>query len=102
MVFPKAGFEELATRLRAGSQTSQAVRAYTRVLFASASDDTPDRQGRVNIPQTLREYAGLDRDCVVVGNDTHLEIWDTAAWETYLAAQDQDFSALDGEVVPML
>ncbi len=76
------------------------TRAYTRVLFASAYDDIPDKQGRITIPPSLREYAGLTRECVVVGADTRIEIWDTAAWETYLTGTEQSFAELDGEVVP--
>ena len=77
------------------------MRAYTRVLFASAYDDAPDRQGRIVIPAPLREYAGLVKDCVVVGADTRIEIWDAAAWETYLAQTEQSFVDIDGEVVPL-
>jgi MraZ protein len=100
VIYTAEGFAEYAAKLRSGSQTSEKVRAYTRVLFASAYDDAPDRQGRITIPSGLREYAGLTRDCVVVGADTRIEIWDAVAWETYLAANEQSFAELDGEVVP--
>ena len=65
--------------------THKAARAYSRVFFASAHDEVPDKQGRVTIPAHLREYAGLDRDVVVIGASTRVEIWDRQAWETYLA-----------------
>jgi MraZ protein len=70
------------------------------VLFSGASDEVPDKQGRITMPAALREYAGLDRDVVVVGNNTTVEIWDAAAWETYLASQEDAFSDLSEEVVP--
>ena len=72
------------------------------MFFSSAYDEQPDKQGRVTLPTSLREYAGLDRDCVVVGADTRIEIWDTQAWETYLAASEPGFADLDGEVIPTL
>ncbi len=100
VVWTATGFAEYAAALRSGSQTNERVRAYTRQLFASAYDDTPDKQGRITIPQALREYAGLTRECVVVGADTRIEIWDTAAWDAYLAATEQSFVELDAEVVP--
>ena len=100
VVWTSEGFVDYAARLRSGSQTSEKVRAYTRVLFASAHDDTPDKQGRITIPPTLREYAGLTKECVVVGADTRIEIWDSVAWEAYLAGTEQGFADLDGEVVP--
>ena len=100
VVWTHEGFGEYAGRLRSGSQTNEKVRAYNRVLFASAHDDTPDKQGRITVPPTLREYAGLTRDCVVVGADTRIEIWDAAAWDSYLSGTEQSFVDLDGEVVP--
>ena len=74
--------------------------AYQRVLFSGASDEIPDRQGRITVPAALREYAGLDRDVVVVGKNTTAEIWDTAAWTAYLADQEDAFSDLSEEVFP--
>ena len=99
-VFPSAEFERITEALRTAPVTAKAVRDYSRVFFASASDDVPDKQGRVTIPQALRDYAGLQRDCVVIGANTRLEIWDGAAWEAYLAGQEDAFSAASEEVLP--
>jgi transcriptional regulator MraZ len=101
VVWPRVAFEAYAQSLRAGSPTSEKVRGYTRVLFASAHDDVPDKQGRITIPASLREYAGIERDCVVAGQDTRVEIWHPPAWTDYQAAQEQTFADLDGDVVPM-
>ena len=80
--------------------TAKAVRDYSRVFFASASDEIPDKQGRITIPPALREYAGLARDCAVIGANTRLEIWDSAAWDAYLAEQEDAFSTASEEVLP--
>ncbi len=48
----------------------------------------------------LREYAALARDCTVIGANTRLEIWDSAAWESYLAEQEDAFSAASEEGLP--
>jgi MraZ protein len=80
--------------------THKAARSYSRVFFASAHDEVPDKQGRVSIPSHLREYAGLDRDVVVIGASSRVEIWDTAAWETYLAESEDDFSGIEEGVLP--
>ncbi|MFO7253816.1 MAG: cell division/cell wall cluster transcriptional repressor MraZ, partial [Actinomycetes bacterium] len=64
------------------------------------SDEVPDKQGRITIPQHLREYAGLRRDCAVIGANTRLEIWDAEAWEAYLADREQAFAELSEEVLP--
>ncbi|HZB29917.1 MAG TPA: division/cell wall cluster transcriptional repressor MraZ [Streptosporangiaceae bacterium] len=99
-VFPLAEFQRITEALRAAPVTAKAVRDYSRVFFASASDELPDKQGRITIPPALRTYAGLDRDCVVIGANTRLEIWDAQAWETYLEQSEQQFSELSEEVLP--
>src|SRR5215467_14551261 len=58
-VFPPAEFERITEALREAPVTAKAVRDYSRVFFASAFDQVPDKQGRVTIPQGLRDYAGL-------------------------------------------
>jgi len=99
-VFSAAEFGRLTERLREAPLTAKGARDYSRVFFASAHDDTPDKQGRVTVPPPLREYAGLDRDCVVIGANTRVEIWDAQAWATYLAGQEEEFSSLSEEVLP--
>lgn len=101
-VFKTADFQAQADRLRDAPSTAKAVRDYGRVFFASAFDDTPDKQGRISVPAPLRVYAGLSRDCVVIGANTRLEIWDAAAWATYEAEQEQAFSTQAEEVLPGL
>jgi MraZ protein len=99
-VFPAEEFARITEALRAAPVTAKAVRDYSRVFFASASDEVPDKQGRVTIPPGLRDYAGLQRECVVIGANTRLEIWDSAAWTAYLANQEDAFSAASEEVLP--
>ena len=100
VIWPRQEFENYAAKLRAASPTSESYRRYSRVFFASAHDETLDRQGRITIPAPLRAYAGLDRDCAVTGSDTRIEVWNAASWEQYLADSDDTFADLDGEVVP--
>jgi MraZ protein len=101
-VFTAGEFAAMTERMAAAPVTSKAGRDYMRVLFAGASDEIPDRQGRVMIPGGLRTYAGLDRDCVVIGANTRLEIWDRATWEQYLSEQEPAFAELSEEVLPGL
>jgi MraZ protein len=99
-VFPAGEFQRITDALRTAPVTAKAVRDYSRVLFASASDEELDRQGRITIPAALREYAHLDRDCVVIGANTRLEIWEASAWASYLEQQEPAFSAASEEVLP--
>ncbi|MFI6574689.1 division/cell wall cluster transcriptional repressor MraZ [Nocardiopsis sp. NPDC050513] len=99
-VFPLEEFRRVTDALSSAPVTAKAVRDYGRVLFASASDESCDKQGRITIPPKLREYAGLDRECVVIGANTRLEIWAARAWSDYEAEQEQAFARLSEEVLP--
>ncbi len=99
-VFPTEEFGRLTQALRATPMGTKAVRDYSRVFFASASDEVPDKQGRLTIPASLREYADLTRECVVIGANTRVEIWDADAWQAYLTAQEPAFAELSEEVLP--
>ena len=98
VLWPAAEFVSHAERVEDEVRSGSKPQSYARVLFSAASDEIPDRQGRITVPPQLRAYAGLDRDVVVVGKNTTAEIWDAQGWQTYLAAQQETFSGLDGEV----
>jgi MraZ protein len=100
-VFTRSAFAAKAEELQSASLTSKRDRDYGRMFFSMAEDQTPDKQGRVTVPARLRDYAGLDRDCVVVGANTRLEIWDAAAWSAYETEQEQKFAEQDEEI-PLL
>ena len=99
-VFSASEFGRLTERLREAPLSAKGARDYSRVFFASAHDDVPDKQGRVTVPPALRDYAGLSRDCAVIGANTRVEIWDSTAWTDYLAASEEQFSSLSEEVFP--
>ena len=101
-VFPMDEFVRVAETMRNAPMTSKAVRDYLRVFLSGASDEIPDKQGRVTVPSNLREYAGLIRDCTVIGAGSRVELWDTSAWDTYLASTEQGFSDQSEEVIPGL
>lgn len=101
-VFPLREFERLHEQLRAAPVTSRQARDYLRVFLSGATDELPDKQGRVTIPSTLRQYAGLDRDLTVIGAGSRVEIWDAEAWSTYLEAQESAYSDTAEEVIPGL
>lgn len=99
-VFKQADFVVQAELLQNAPLTAKAVRDYSRVFFASAFDDVPDKQGRVTVPVGLRTYAGLTKECVVIGANTRLEIWDATAWSSYEAEKEQAFAEQAEEVLP--
>ena len=96
-VFPAQEFARKAEQLQSTPLSAKAARDYARQFFGSAFDEKPDRQGRVTLPPGLRAYAGLERDCVVVGAGTRLEIWNAEAWAAYEAEQEPAFAELTEE-----
>ncbi|GAA2504764.1 division/cell wall cluster transcriptional repressor MraZ [Streptomyces thermolineatus] len=101
-VWPVEEFREVTARIGRAPVVSEAVRDYLRVLFAGAVDEVPDRQGRITLPQPLREYAGLSRECTVIGANTRVEVWDSASWDQYLLDRQGSFPDLSQEVLPGL
>lgn len=99
-LFPQAEFRRVAMQIQHTSLGNKAAREYLRVLLSGAVDQTPDKQGRVLVPQMLRDYAKLGSDIVVIGVGTRAEIWDKKAWEQYLADNEQGYSDIANDVLP--
>ena len=75
-VYPIGEFDRVARKLRDARERGARERQAARTFFAGAVEITPDKQGRVAVPQHLRDYAGLDREVMVAGSFDHIEIWD--------------------------
>lgn len=101
-VFTLEEFQRIHEELRLAPLSSKQARNYIRVFLSGASDEVPDKQGRITIPQNLRDYAGLGKELTVIGAGSRAEIWDSSAWEDYLAEQEQSFSETDEEILPGL
>ena len=83
-VWSQADFQAMTERLREAPVTNKGTRDYVRMLFAAASQEVPDKQGRITIPSVLREYASLSKDVMVIGAMNRIEIWDPASWQHVL------------------
>jgi MraZ protein len=74
--------------------TTRDARKFSRFFFAGASSLEPDKQGRILIPATLREFAGLKKDVVLVGVIDRIEIWDKEKWNQNVAVDDDDMDEI--------
>lgn len=99
-VYPPEEWEEVASRTRQLARGGPRERAAARALFAGAMEVSPDKQGRVAVPNNLRVYAGLDREVVVTGAFTHVEIWNAREWASRSADGDTDLAT--GDEMPEL
>ena len=79
-VYAAAEWAKLAERVGALDPLSREARTMQRFFFASGLDAELDKQGRIVIPASLLESAGIGREVTVAGIYDHLEIWDRAAW----------------------
>ena len=94
-VFPTDQFDEEASKVLSLPRTDGRARKFSRSFFASATDQVPDKQGRVQVPEALRTYAGLEKEVVVVGIADHIEIWAAAAWHQASAEADESYAEIE-------
>jgi MraZ protein len=99
-IWPISSFVDMTKTVRSAASSQQDVRDYQRMIASGASDETPDKQGRITIPPHLRSYAGLDKDCVVVGAIDRVEVWNAAAWEQYSTEKESAYADLNQTLFP--
>jgi len=84
-VYPRETWEmNVAARIGRLDPLLPDTRVLQRHFFGGASEDVPDKQGRVHLPAALLRHGKLSKDVTVVGSNDHLEIWDRAAWAAHL------------------
>lgn len=93
-LFPTSEWLIFRDKLKKVPLTSKDGRAFTRYFFASMTECEMDKQGRLTIPQNLREHAKIDKELVTIGVDSRIEIWSREEWEAY-----NDSPELDSESI---
>ncbi|NJN94794.1 MAG: division/cell wall cluster transcriptional repressor MraZ [Anaerolineales bacterium] len=89
-------WDALADKIAQLPSTNPAARNFARFMFSIASDSIPDRQGRILLPQKLRDYAEIQDETVIIGVKNKLEIWSPVKWEevvTKVEAATEDMAA---------
>ncbi|MCD7736048.1 MAG: division/cell wall cluster transcriptional repressor MraZ [Lachnospiraceae bacterium] len=89
-VFPKTEWQIFEEKLRKLPLTQKNARKFTRFFMGGATTCELDKQGRILLPQNLREFAKLDKDVVLSGNLNRIEIWNKADWTENNAYDDMD------------
>ena len=89
-IYPMDAWEAFETKLRALPLTNKNARTFTRFFVAGATNCELDKQGRILVPQTLREFAGLEKEVVLTGNLDRIEIWSKAKWSENCNYDDMD------------
>lgn len=89
-IYSRRTWDAFEQKLAALPLTSKNARTFTRFFVAGAATCELDRQGRILVPATLREFAGLEKDVVLAGNLDHIEVWSKSRWE-----ENNDFTDMD-------
>ncbi len=81
--FPEDEWEKQQSQIKDQSLMKKEVRAFNRLFFAGAAEVICDRQGRINLPGNLIEYAGLGEEAKIIGVSSRFEIWSVGSWQEY-------------------
>ena len=90
LVFPNDEWKSFEEKLRALPLTNKSARTFSRFFVAGAASCELDKQGRILVPATLREFAGLEKDVVLTGNINRIEIWSKEKWSENNNYDDMD------------
>lgn len=97
--YPLEEWKILEEKLRALPMTKKDARAFTRFFFSGATEVEVDKQGRINIPASLRQYAKVEKECVIIGVSSRLEIWAKHLWDDYYDESEQSFNDIAENII---
>ncbi len=100
-VFSMEEWEKLAQKFKDVPISSVPIQSIMRKFFANACECEPDKQGRILLPQRLREYIGVDKEAVVTGVMSRAEIWSKEGWDEFNEKTDSDYEQMLTELAPL-
>ena len=92
--YPISEWELIEEKLKGLPLTKKDARAFTRFFFSGATESELDKQGRINIPAPLLQYAKLEKECVILGVSNRIEIWSKQIWEEYFNQSEESFAEI--------
>ncbi|WHY02283.1 division/cell wall cluster transcriptional repressor MraZ [Neobacillus sp. DY30] len=92
--YPLSEWALIEEKLKGLPLTKKDARAFTRFFFSGATESELDKQGRINIPAPLLQYAKLEKECVVLGVSNRIEIWSKQIWEDYFTESEESFAEI--------
>lgn len=101
VLYPLSEWSRLAEKVAQMPMASRVVRSYGRLVFGGAFEATLDRMGRILLPGFLREHAAIEEEAVVVGLNTHIEIWSPGRWRQTVERDSENLDAILTEVTRM-
>lgn len=98
-VYPSSEWVRLEQKMKQLPFTKKDSRAFTRLFFSGAMEVEADKQGRVLIPQNLREYASIEKDVMFIGVSNRVEVWSEDAWRNYFGEANDNYEELAEKLV---
>ncbi|PQF25159.1 division/cell wall cluster transcriptional repressor MraZ [Enterococcus mundtii] len=92
--YPMSEWNELESKLNDMPLAKKDARTFVRFFYSAATECELDKQGRINIPNTLRNYATITKECVIVGVSNRIEIWDETKWQEFSEAAEENFDEI--------
>lgn len=93
-VFPESEWRVFEEKLKALPLTNSNARAFVRLFFAGASECTFDKQGRIIVPQPLRDHAKLEKELKIIGVGTRIEVWGIDSWNQYNSSDNISYDEI--------
>jgi MraZ protein len=98
-MFSEEEWRSQENKFKALSFTKQQARTFNRLYFSGAMDSTPDRQGRILLPQYLKDFAGIKKDVVIVGVSNRIEIWAKDLWTEFYGNSRQSYEEIAEKMI---
>jgi MraZ protein len=93
-MFSEEEWRSQESKFKAISFTKQQARTFNRLYFSGAVEVSPDKQGRILLPQYLKDFAQIKRDVMVVGVSNRIEIWAKDEWQEFYGSSRQSFEEI--------
>lgn len=100
-LYPHGEWTKLEEKLKELPLTQRDARAFVRFFFSGASDVEFDKQGRIVLPASLREYAGMSKEIVVIGVSNRVELWAQEVWAEYVSEAEASFETIAEKIADL-
>lgn len=92
-IYPKNEWDNVIKKYKELPDTKE-KRQFMRIFLSGATTCEYDKQGRINIPKPLIDYAKLEKDCIIIGVDERLELWSKDIWNNFINANESSLSSI--------
>ena len=92
-IYPKEEWDSVINKYKELPDTKE-KRQFMRIFLSGASACEYDKQGRINVPKPLIDYAKLDHDCIIIGVDERLELWSKNIWDNFINSNEEAMSSI--------